>query len=86
MLQAFNKAAGSCKVPVADMAGQADVLAAAVREAIASDIGQLGLALTSFLIESITLQNYRGHRDTTVPCQRLTMLVGENATPTTGPS
>jgi predicted ATPase len=32
------------------------------------------------MIESIALRNYRGHTDTVVPCGRLTVLVGENAT------
>lgn len=31
------------------------------------------------MIESITLRNYRGHVDTTIPCAPLTVLVGENA-------
>ncbi len=31
------------------------------------------------MIESIRLRNYRGHTDTTIPCGRLTVLVGENA-------
>jgi len=31
------------------------------------------------MIETITLRNYKGHTDTTVACERLTVLVGENA-------
>ncbi len=31
------------------------------------------------VIETISLQNYKGHTDTTIPCARLTVLVGENA-------
>ena len=31
------------------------------------------------MIETITLRNYKGHAETTVPCERLTVLVGENA-------
>lgn len=31
------------------------------------------------MIETITLKNYKGHTDTTIPCSRLTVLVGENA-------
>ncbi len=31
------------------------------------------------MIETITLHNYKGHTDTTVACDRLTVLVGENA-------
>lgn len=31
------------------------------------------------MIETISLQNYKGHTDTTIPCARLTVLVGENA-------
>jgi predicted ATPase len=31
------------------------------------------------MIESITLRNYRGHVDTTIPCAPFTVLVGENA-------
>ncbi len=32
------------------------------------------------MIDSITLKGYRGHTSTTIPCGRLTVLVGENAT------
>src|SRR3979490_672688 len=32
------------------------------------------------MIDSITLRNYRGHTSTEIPCGRLTILVGENAT------
>lgn len=32
------------------------------------------------MIETITLRNYRGHSGTAIPCGRLTVLVGENAT------
>ena len=31
------------------------------------------------MIETISLQNYKGHTDTTIPCAPLTVLVGENA-------
>jgi predicted ATPase len=31
------------------------------------------------MIHTITLRNYRGHTETTIPCGRLTLLVGENA-------
>ncbi len=31
------------------------------------------------MIETISLQNYKGHTDTTIPCATLTVLVGENA-------
>lgn len=31
------------------------------------------------VIETISLQNYKGHTSTTIPCARLTVLVGENA-------
>jgi predicted ATPase len=32
------------------------------------------------MIETLTLRGYRGHTATTIPCGRLTVLVGENAT------
>ena len=31
------------------------------------------------MIESVTLQNFKAHRDTRVPLGRLTVLVGQNA-------
>lgn len=55
VLQAFNKAANQAKVSVADMAGHVDVLATEVKGGIQGDLTALGLALTSFIIESITL-------------------------------
>jgi membrane protease subunit (stomatin/prohibitin family) len=55
VLQAFGKAANTSKVSVADMAGHADVLAAEVKSSIAQDLQGLGLQLTAFMIESITL-------------------------------
>jgi hypothetical protein len=55
VLQAFGKAASNAKVSVADMAGHADVLAAEVKAGISQDLQGLGLMLTAFMIESITL-------------------------------
>ena len=55
VLQAFGKAANQAKVSVADIAGHVDVLADQVKAGIGNDLGNLGIALTSFIIESVTL-------------------------------
>jgi len=55
VLQAFNKAANQAKVSVADIAGHVDILADQVKSGIQEDMTNLGLGLTSFIIESITL-------------------------------
>lgn len=55
VLQAFGKAANTSKVSVADMAGHTDVLASEVKASIAQDLHGIGLQLTAFMIESITL-------------------------------
>ncbi|MFV8750310.1 SPFH domain-containing protein [Nannocystaceae bacterium ST9] len=55
VLQAFGKAANTAKVSVVDLAGHADVLSNEVKAAIAQDLQALGLQLTAFMIESITL-------------------------------
>jgi membrane protease subunit (stomatin/prohibitin family) len=55
VLQAFGKAANQAQVHVADIAGHVDVLANEVKTGIQADLTGLGLALTSFIIESITL-------------------------------
>lgn len=55
VLQAFGKAANQAKVSVADIAGHVDVLASEVKNGIQGDLTALGIMLTSFIIESITL-------------------------------
>jgi membrane protease subunit (stomatin/prohibitin family) len=55
VLQAFGKAANQAKVSVGDIAGHVDVLASEVKSGIQGDLTPLGLLLTSFIIESITL-------------------------------
>ena len=55
VLQAFNKAANTAKVSVADIAGHVDALAEGVKTGISADLQALGLQLTSFIIESVTL-------------------------------
>ena len=55
VLQAFGKAANQAKVSVGDIAGHVDVLANEVKSGIQGDLTNLGLSLTSFIIESITL-------------------------------
>ncbi len=55
VLQAFGKAANKAKISVGDIAGHVDVLADQVKTSISQDLQALGLELTSFLIESITL-------------------------------
>ena len=55
VLQAFGKAANQAKVSVGDIAGHVDILASEVKNGIQGDLTALGITLTSFLIESITL-------------------------------
>ncbi|NVB37750.1 SPFH domain-containing protein [Pseudenhygromyxa sp. WMMC2535] len=55
VLQAFSKAASQAKVSVSDIAGHVDVLAETVKTGIDKDLQAIGLQLTSFIIESITL-------------------------------
>jgi membrane protease subunit (stomatin/prohibitin family) len=55
VLQAFGKAANQAKVSVGDIAGHVDVLANEVKSGIQADLTAIGIALTSFIIESITL-------------------------------
>jgi membrane protease subunit (stomatin/prohibitin family) len=55
VLQAFGKSAASSGVPVADMYAQVDMLTAAVIESIQGELAGIGLQLTSFIIESISV-------------------------------
>lgn len=55
VLQAFGKAANQAKVSVGDIAGHVDVLANEVKSGIQADLTAIGITLTSFIIESITL-------------------------------
>lgn len=55
VLQAFGKAANQAKVSVGDIAGHVDVLANEVKSGIQADLTAIGVTLTSFIIESITL-------------------------------
>jgi membrane protease subunit (stomatin/prohibitin family) len=55
VLQAFGKAANQAKVSVGDIAGHVDVLANEVKTGIQADLTAIGISLTSFIIESITL-------------------------------
>ncbi len=55
MVSSFSQAAGKSELSVADMAGHYDVLANAVKEGIDADFGKIGLGLTSFIVENISL-------------------------------
>jgi hypothetical protein len=54
-VSAFSQAAGKSELSVADMAAHYDVLANAVRGSIEEDFKKLGITLTSFLVENISL-------------------------------
>jgi membrane protease subunit (stomatin/prohibitin family) len=54
-VSAFSMAAGKSELSVADMAGHYDVLANAVRGTIEEDFKKIGITLTSFLVENISL-------------------------------
>ncbi len=55
IVSAFSVAAGKSQISVADMAANYDVLANAVREHIAADLASVGVGLTMFIIENISL-------------------------------
>ena len=55
LLSAFGKSAAQSKISVADMYGHVDSLSEAVVGSIGEDFGALGLSLTSFIIESISV-------------------------------
>lgn len=55
LLQGFTKAAASSELSVADMAAHYDVLAKGVLEGINADIAEIGIQLTSFVVENISL-------------------------------
>ncbi len=55
MVSTFSQAAGKSELSVADMAGHYDVLANAVKEGIDEDFKKIGLSLTSFIVENISL-------------------------------
>ncbi|HET6584699.1 MAG TPA: SPFH domain-containing protein [Nannocystaceae bacterium] len=54
-VSAFSQAAGKSELSVADMAAHYDVLANAVRSSIEEDFKKLGITLTSFIVENISL-------------------------------
>ncbi|MBC8070414.1 MAG: SPFH domain-containing protein [Deltaproteobacteria bacterium] len=55
MVSAFSQAAGKSEISVADMAAHYDVLATAVRSTIEEDFKKIGITLTSFIVENISL-------------------------------
>ena len=55
IVSAFSVAAGKSQISVADMAANYEVLAAAVRDQIAADLATIGVRLTMFIIENISL-------------------------------
>ena len=55
LVSKFSQAAGGSKLSVADMAAHYSVLEDAVKKQIAEEFGKYGLALTSFVIENISL-------------------------------
>src|SRR5690606_13400269 len=55
LVSAFSQAAGRSELSVADMATNYDVLARAVMAGINEDFAKLGLALTTFIVENISL-------------------------------
>lgn len=55
LVSAFSQAAGRSELSVADMAANYDVLARAVMAGINEDFAKLGLALTTFIVENISL-------------------------------
>jgi membrane protease subunit (stomatin/prohibitin family) len=55
MVSAFSQAAGKSDLSVADMAAHYDVLANAVKQAIDEDFKKIGLSLTTFIVENISL-------------------------------
>jgi membrane protease subunit (stomatin/prohibitin family) len=55
LVSSFTSAAGKSELSVADMAAHYDVLAKATVDSIGESFSQLGLKLTSFIIENISL-------------------------------
>ncbi|MEM6290724.1 MAG: SPFH domain-containing protein [Myxococcota bacterium] len=55
LLQGFTKAAASSELSVADMAAHYDVLAKGVLAGINEDVKSIGIELTSFVVENISL-------------------------------
>src|SRR5690606_20562985 len=55
LLNAFGKTAAQSNISVADMYAHVDTLSESVRGGIQADFAALGLALTSFIIESISV-------------------------------
>ena len=55
LLSDFGKTAAKSQISVADMYAHVDVLSDAVKEGIAEDFASIGLTLTSFIIESISV-------------------------------
>ena len=55
LVSSFSQAAGKSELSVADMAANYDVLGSVVAGAIQEDFSKIGIALTNFLIENISL-------------------------------
>lgn len=55
LVSRFTQAAGRAKVPVADLAGQYNLLEDAVKDELKKEFEKLGLSLTTFIIENISL-------------------------------
>src|SRR5690606_27249819 len=55
LVSTFSQAAGKSELSVADMAANYDVLASAVAGGIQEEFAKIGLQLTSFIIENISL-------------------------------
>ena len=55
LVSAFSVAAGKSQISVADMAANYDVLASATRDHIGQDFASIGVGLTLFVIENISL-------------------------------
>jgi membrane protease subunit (stomatin/prohibitin family) len=55
LVSSFSQAAGKSELSVADMAANYDVLGGVVSGAIAEDFAKIGIQLTNFLIENISL-------------------------------
>lgn len=55
LVSAFSRAASSANVPVAEIHSHVESLSNKVKEFIAADFAQIGLALTSFIIENVSL-------------------------------
>ena len=55
VVSAFSQAAGKSELSVADMAAHYDVLGNAVAQSIQEDFQKIGMTLTTFIVENISL-------------------------------